>query len=358
MGIYLEENMSETTRIIPYKMFVGSFIPNGLLRYTGISQGAKLAWARLSQYSGENGYCYPSQKKLAEELGTSDKTIRKYVNELIQVGLIEVVKPSKRDCGSTRKTTRYYFLEHEALTHGNMCSGGGHGNTGSGAHGNMCSGAHGNTGSDKENHSKRVIQESNISKPPAEASNSSPKKLNNTGKSSPKKMTAQEKKEKAMLSYSNYREYMKLDDLGKTPVVDWTPRDFLTFFFCGLAKNTFEKDGEAKLPFWARDCKTMQRCMESYGRERLKSIIVTLFTRLEEVEEEHGKELNVDLSIFNAQWIMEKVEKVAASKKKSLRVKDRVKMAETQRLADEAARGRALELRKKLLERKDGKTES
>ena len=38
----------------PYGMFVGSFVPNTLLRYKGLSSTAKLLWARLAQYAGKN----------------------------------------------------------------------------------------------------------------------------------------------------------------------------------------------------------------------------------------------------------------------------------------------------------------
>jgi len=98
-----------TNYIIPYKMFVGCFLPNWLLKRKGLSLGAKVCYARLCQFSGENGKCYPSQETLAEELSTSSRNIRNYLKELEAVKLIETVRS-----GNT-KPNRYLFPEHEMM---------------------------------------------------------------------------------------------------------------------------------------------------------------------------------------------------------------------------------------------------
>src|SRR5688572_3926181 len=67
--------MSPGTPFNPYRMWVGSFIPNWLMRQK-ISPGAKLAYARLAQYAGKDGQCYPSQKDLADELGVGERMAR------------------------------------------------------------------------------------------------------------------------------------------------------------------------------------------------------------------------------------------------------------------------------------------
>jgi biotin operon repressor len=98
-------------RFNPYKLFTGSFIPNCLLQYKGLSPLAKLVWARLAQYAGENGYCYPSLETLASELGASKKGIHKAIKDLEKQGFIERELPQGID-KLTHKTTRYYFLLH------------------------------------------------------------------------------------------------------------------------------------------------------------------------------------------------------------------------------------------------------
>ena len=81
----------------PYKMFVGSFIPNWLMKCSKISSTAKLCYARLAQYAGETGYCYPNQEQLAEELGISRRQVIRVLKELEAKTFIEVEKPNGLD---------------------------------------------------------------------------------------------------------------------------------------------------------------------------------------------------------------------------------------------------------------------
>lgn len=93
-------------RINPYKLFVGSFIPNWLIVRSEISPGAKLLYARLSQYAGKKGYAFPGQETIAKELGVSKRSITSYLTELIEHELIE------KERRGLKKTNRYYFLQH------------------------------------------------------------------------------------------------------------------------------------------------------------------------------------------------------------------------------------------------------
>lgn len=95
----------------PYRLFHGVFIPNSLLKYKGISHGAKLCYGRLSQYAGENGYAYPSYKTLANELGMSKRTAIRYCIELEQEGLIEIVLRKNKKNNFTSNIFR--FLWHK-----------------------------------------------------------------------------------------------------------------------------------------------------------------------------------------------------------------------------------------------------
>jgi hypothetical protein len=76
MNTVPKSHKKQNRLINPYKLFVGSFIPNWLLKREEISQGAKLCYARLCQYAGEDGECYPSQKKLAEALGIPESPFK------------------------------------------------------------------------------------------------------------------------------------------------------------------------------------------------------------------------------------------------------------------------------------------
>ncbi len=93
-------------RINPWKLFVGAFIPNWLLERTEVSQGAKLCYARLAQFAGKDGHCFPKQETLATELGVGERMARDYIRELVEFGLIET---EQHGLGTSNS---YHFLHH------------------------------------------------------------------------------------------------------------------------------------------------------------------------------------------------------------------------------------------------------
>jgi DNA-binding Lrp family transcriptional regulator len=78
--------------INPYHLFVGSFLPNWLLKQEKTSPGAKLCYARLCQFSGRDGECFPAQATLATEIGAGERQIRRYLSELEDQGLIDIIQ--------------------------------------------------------------------------------------------------------------------------------------------------------------------------------------------------------------------------------------------------------------------------
>ena len=92
---------------IPYKLFNGAVIPNCLMKNKELSQGAKLCFARLSQYAGKDGNAYPSQKTLAQELGVCERTVRNYLKELITKKFIKSI--------SRTTSNAYVFIWNEIL---------------------------------------------------------------------------------------------------------------------------------------------------------------------------------------------------------------------------------------------------
>lgn len=96
----------------PYKLFVGSFIPNALLKYPGLTPSAKLAWARLAQYAGKDGVAHPKIETLAEEICLSERQTRRTLCELADKGFIKKIKPS----GEQRLMhfpDQYVFIWHQ-----------------------------------------------------------------------------------------------------------------------------------------------------------------------------------------------------------------------------------------------------
>ncbi len=81
-------------------------VPNWLQCRREINQGAKLAYARLAQFAGKDGACFPKQATLAVELGVSERTANEYVRTLVRFGLIEKDRPGRG------LSNRYFFLDH------------------------------------------------------------------------------------------------------------------------------------------------------------------------------------------------------------------------------------------------------
>jgi Helix-turn-helix domain len=90
-------------------LFTGIFLPEALVRYRGLSCGAKIAWGRLARYAGENGRCYPSIPTLAREIGVGTTQARSYVHELKAKKFIAIEERP----GTSGLST---FLWHEAFT--------------------------------------------------------------------------------------------------------------------------------------------------------------------------------------------------------------------------------------------------
>ena len=93
----------------PYRLFYGVFIPEGLLRFPGVSPGAKLCYGRLARYAGERGVCWPLQCDLARELGVSVRNVRRYLQELQSEFFIRA-----RQRGLNR-SNEYEFLWHKTF---------------------------------------------------------------------------------------------------------------------------------------------------------------------------------------------------------------------------------------------------
>ena len=53
----------------PFKRFTGTFIPEDICRYRGLSPNAKLVYGRLCRFAGEHGKAYPSVATLGAESG-------------------------------------------------------------------------------------------------------------------------------------------------------------------------------------------------------------------------------------------------------------------------------------------------
>ncbi len=73
-------------------------VPNFLLTNKDLSVGAKLAYAMLLKYAWDAVACFPGQVKLGEDMGAGERSVRTYLKELEDAGLLEV---EQRGLGKT-----------------------------------------------------------------------------------------------------------------------------------------------------------------------------------------------------------------------------------------------------------------
>jgi hypothetical protein len=67
-------------------------VPNFILESKHISAGAKLIYAMLLKYAREMDECFPGQERLAKDMGNGERSVRRWLQELVQVGLISIKK--------------------------------------------------------------------------------------------------------------------------------------------------------------------------------------------------------------------------------------------------------------------------
>ena len=65
-------------------------VPNFMLTNKDISVGGKLAYAMLLKYAWGDDACFPGQQKLADDMGSGERSIRRYLEELETSGFLEV----------------------------------------------------------------------------------------------------------------------------------------------------------------------------------------------------------------------------------------------------------------------------
>jgi hypothetical protein len=67
-------------------------IPNALLRRPDVSLGAKMTYVVLLSYAWQTESCFPGQERMAADMGVTDRSVRAYLGELVERGLLEVTR--------------------------------------------------------------------------------------------------------------------------------------------------------------------------------------------------------------------------------------------------------------------------
>ena len=67
-------------------------VPNFILTNKELSVGAKLAYAMLLKYAWTDDACFPGQQKLADDMGSGERSVRTYLKELEDAGFLECLQ--------------------------------------------------------------------------------------------------------------------------------------------------------------------------------------------------------------------------------------------------------------------------
>ena len=71
-------------------------LPYLVMRDKSLSIGARMTYAFLLMYAWQEGSCFAGQKKLAEEMGVSERQLQRYIYELRDTHYIQVERKDKR----------------------------------------------------------------------------------------------------------------------------------------------------------------------------------------------------------------------------------------------------------------------
>jgi hypothetical protein len=71
-------------------------MPYLVMRDKALSIGARMTYAFLLMYAWQEGSCFAGQKKLAEEMGVSERQMQRYIYELRDTNYIAVERKDKR----------------------------------------------------------------------------------------------------------------------------------------------------------------------------------------------------------------------------------------------------------------------
>ena len=85
-------------------------VPNAILKSKQITPAAKLTYAMLLSYAWQNDYCFPGQTRLASDIGVTDRSVRTYLKELEEKGLLTI-----RQQGQGRPNMYYLDLKAKLL---------------------------------------------------------------------------------------------------------------------------------------------------------------------------------------------------------------------------------------------------
>jgi hypothetical protein len=92
IGDILKERNIEIVGADPVTRHGFTQVPNLILTKKELSVGAKLAYAMLLKYAWADDACFPGQTRLASDMGSGERSVRRYLEELEKAGSLEIVQ--------------------------------------------------------------------------------------------------------------------------------------------------------------------------------------------------------------------------------------------------------------------------
>lgn len=95
-----------------------SALPYAVLRDSHLSPGARVAYAVLLMYAWQEGSCFPGQKRMAADMGVSERHLRRFLRELGDRGYISIKRQG------LNRPNIYYILDVKTKLKGGGHQGG------------------------------------------------------------------------------------------------------------------------------------------------------------------------------------------------------------------------------------------
>lgn len=67
-------------------------IPIAIVRSSDLSMGAKMVYTALLSYAWHNDFCFPGQDRMAEDIGSSRKSVNLWLQELDTKGFVKIIR--------------------------------------------------------------------------------------------------------------------------------------------------------------------------------------------------------------------------------------------------------------------------
>lgn len=102
---------------MPEEQLEKKTLHDNVLRGLGLSPAVRATYKALRRHNRGKSYCFPSQEKLAADLGVSVRTIRNHLRNLVRTGLI-LLDRLQRPNGKRGRGRMYWFVKPEILSGG------------------------------------------------------------------------------------------------------------------------------------------------------------------------------------------------------------------------------------------------